>query len=255
MILWTVDLLGMFRVKDATNATRSFQTEDEMKLLVYLLYFNQRPHLNKRITDMLWPSLGPEQRHSIFHTSLNRLQQQFSTQEGSAILCRGDKVKVDIRYFSVDILRIKMSIQQANQCQNVQRRLSYLEKIVQKDYGTLLSQFDDGWLVSERLQWHTLYLTVLHRLVVTCLELKRTSAATAYAQLAVNIAPYSERTHLDLIKAYIARGHAASAQRHYLEAKRIFNQDLKKTISPIADELMQRTDLCKTEVNGREIAT
>lgn len=245
MNIWTVKLLGRFQLKDSVKGIQVFLDQDATKLLTYLLYFHQRPHGCDQLANMLWPQLDLEQRKQVFQASLTSLQTVLTTTEGPVIQCQDNQLKLDIRYFSIDLLHIRKLIQQVNACTEPQQQLHYLKEIVQRDYGTLLNQFEENWIVLERRRWHALYIATLHQLVESCLQLKKLSAATAYAHLAVNTEPHSEQTHLDLIKTYVARGYHSSAQRQYSELTRIFNQDLKRSVSKVTDELMKKLGLCQ----------
>ncbi|EKU97204.1 transcriptional activator family protein, AfsR-like [Leptolyngbya sp. PCC 7375] len=243
MNTWTVKLLGEFQLKDSSNVTKNLASTEATKLLAYLLYFHQRSHPCVQLAETLWPHLTLSERRKAFQAALNSLKEPFSTAKEPVIVCHDNKLKLNIRHFNVDILEIKTLIHQARNSDDPQQQLIYLQQAIQRDYGTLLSRFEDDWIIAERRHLHSVYLAVLHQLIKSCLQLKKLSAATAYAQLAVNIEPYNERTHLDLIKVYMARGYQSSAQHQYAELQRIFNEDLRQPISQTATELIQKLGL------------
>ena len=248
MSTWTVKLLGEFQIKDSTNVTKSLTTPEAIRLLAYLLYFHQQTHPCVKLAEILWPDVSLEERRQRLQIALNALSQEFFTAKEPVIICQGNKLKLNIRHFDVDILNVKTLIQQANHCSTPQQKLIYLQQVIQQDYGIFLSQFEDNWILSERQHLHTLYLAVLHQLFKVCLQLRKLSAATAYAHLAVSTEPYSERTHLDLIKVYVARGYYASAKQQYEELKHIFNQELKRPVSKFSTDLVQKLGLHQTTV-------
>ncbi|MEM8613114.1 MAG: hypothetical protein AAGF93_13925, partial [Cyanobacteria bacterium P01_H01_bin.105] len=159
MTTWTVKLLGRFQLKDASNTPQPIRNQDAIKLLAYLLYFHQRSHACNQVAEVLWPHLDEVRRRNLFQKSLKLLYRQFSIAENSVITCQDGRLSLDIRYFNVDIISIKALIQQARSCSEPRQRLGYLMSIIQRDYGLLLSQFEDDWIVSERLHLHALYLT------------------------------------------------------------------------------------------------
>ncbi|ESA34047.1 atp-dependent transcriptional regulator [Leptolyngbya sp. Heron Island J] len=244
MSLWTVQLLGQFQLKDPAGITQPFRTQKTAKLLAFLVFFHEKSHSREQLADMLWPESPPERARNSLRVSLYSLRQQLSLQKNEVLFCNSDTVQINSQYFTVDTWQIEALLSQAKNCTKAHQRLSYLEKIVQRDYGLFLQQYDDHWITSERYYWQTIYLDTLHQLVDEFLEIGQYTVAAAYAQMAIKADPYAEQAHVDLMRAHVAMGRPVAARQQYLELKRLFQKELNLPLSDFVYDIAKKLGLC-----------
>ncbi|MFG6099932.1 BTAD domain-containing putative transcriptional regulator [Leptothoe sp. ISB3NOV94-8A] len=244
MSIWTLQLLGQFQVKNYAGVIQSFRTQKTAKLLAFLVYFYKTRHSREQLVDMLWPENSPENGRNSLRVSLHSLRQKLSTSQDEIIISNGDTVQINAQYFITDTWQISTLLNEAKNYTDSRQRLKILEKVVQRDYGTFLSQYDDDWIMPERHYWQTIYLDTLHQLVDSCLELNELTAASAYAHLAVKADSYAEQAHADLIRTYMAMGRPIAARSQYQELKRIFQQELNLPISDFIRDIAKQFGLC-----------
>lgn len=114
-----------------------------------------------------------------------------------------------------------------------------LDRLVDDLSRPLLPGWDDEWLILERERWDQMRLYALESLAQHFLALGRYLAAHQAALAATVVDPYRETAHRIAIEVHAAEGNIACAVKHYLDYRRLLQQELRVSPSPRMTELIR----------------
>ncbi|MGV9455916.1 AfsR/SARP family transcriptional regulator [Streptomyces sp. NPDC003635] len=114
-----------------------------------------------------------------------------------------------------------------------------LDRLVEDLGRPLLLGWDDEWLILERERWDQMRLYALEHLAQHFLALDRFLAAHQAALAATAVDPFRETAHRIAIEVHAAEGNVACAVKHYLDYRRLLQQELRVSPSQRMTELIR----------------
>lgn len=239
----SISLLGAMSAQGGNGQALGFRTDKIRALLAYLLLEEERPHQRHALAAMFWPEMSDALALKNLRQSLHRLQQAFaaSTPDLSTSLLvitrqtvqcrRPPKLVVDVHTFEA-----LLSATQAHQhrllhlCHDCLERLAQAVSLYQ---GELLAGFGlpgaagfDEWLLFWRERLQQRMIAALGNLAEAHTQRKETEAALPYAARLVQLDPFREEAHRQLMRLYVLRGEHAKALAQYESCRRLLQEEL-----------------------------
>ncbi len=255
----TIRLLGAMAAQAEDGQVIHFRTDKIRALLVYLLLEGERPHQRQSLATLLWPEMTDSLALKNLRQSLHRLQQALAahaptlsdsllTITRQTVQChRPPQLKVDVHTFEE-----LLSASEAHQhrllhlCHDCLERLAQAVALYQ---GELLEGFGlsdgtgfDEWLLfwRERLQHRV--IDALSNLTEAHGQRGETEAAFHYAARLVQLDPFREEVHRQLMRLYVQRGEHTKALAQYERCRRLLHEELGVEPAPDTTALYRQIE-------------
>ncbi len=206
---WTLQVLGGFRLTDATGAEIAMPARLDRALLAYLALFQGQRHARPKLATLLWPNRS-EALHSLSE-SLRNLRKALGDSDGKVIAHKADPLVCDLSLMTVDALAFGRSV-----ASGTRESLERAEAIYA---GDLLDGFDsrsdefDRWLAPERERLRDGFIDCLIRLAKLREEAGEFQPAISTAQRVLKLDELQEGAHCALMRLYLKTGHQREARR------------------------------------------
>jgi serine/threonine protein kinase/two-component SAPR family response regulator len=237
-----VSLLGPFRVVlDGEPVTR-FEADTARALLAYLaLHSRMRaPCRRETLAGLLWPEQPEtEARHNL-RQALSRLRTAIGDREADPPLLlisrkaiqlnpEGD-VEPDVATFDGLIAACEEHAHRdLETCPACVQRLGEAADLYRDELlagFTLNSAPFEEWLLVEREQRHRQILEVLHHLAAHHTKAGTYGQAARYARRQLDLEPWRETAHRQLMRALASGGQRVAALRQYEQCQRVLEEEL-----------------------------
>ena len=221
-----ISLLGARAVVDgATGEVRS-RSSRTLALVAYLARQAGTPQPRSRIAAAFWPASSEQQAHTNLRREIHQLRSALGDDRSLLVTttdltwCDVPTARVDLRVFQVARDRVLES--RPGDVTVVEHGSAALSAFT----GELLPGVYDEWVLAER-----------ERLVADCVEVcavlsgaadraGRPDLALAAARRRVELAPFEETGHRDLIRLHARRGDRAAAVSAYHRCAQLLDQEL-----------------------------
>lgn len=222
-----ISLLGSFRLSHCGSPVDI--PSREQKLLALLALRGQTSR--SRLAGILWPEATEARALASLRTSLWRVQ-HVAPEVLIAMGCTVEvdrRVRVDAREF-VDHATSTLQYDRAHPP----------PKLEDVSHGDLLVDWDDDWLTSDRERMRQLRLHLLEALSERLSRDGRFGLALEFALAALSQDVLRESAHRAVIRAHLAEGNMAEAQRAFSRCVMVLEQELGVEPSSTTTELLPR---------------
>src|SRR5438876_768777 len=231
----TVKVLGGFSMV-ATSPVR-FATHKTESLFVYLLLSGQAVSRD-RLAGIFWPNATEERARRNLSTALWRLKSVTQSIPEIWIDVSGDSVRLRCETVEIDAVRFRSLVESLPGLDGHSRTTTMAE--AERLYnGDFLDGFPDEWCEDERRYLRTLYGRLLRQLVETSKTSGEFVQGIRYARRLVEIDPFDEESHRELMLLYHLSGDRGAAMAQFEATKRILQEELGTQPSPASVELYQ----------------
>lgn len=235
-----INMLGEFSLTYNDNVVddNGSRSKKLWMLLEYLLVFRGREVTQNEIIDLLWPDEDVTNPANTLKVLIHRIRQmldQIGLDSKRLIVSRrstyswqndGVKLVVDTDLFE-DLCR------KAEAVDDPEDRLNYLLRAISLYKGDFLPKTAyEVWAVPICTYYHGIYIKIVKDAVVLLKERKRLDDIIRICRNAVQIDPYDEALHINLIEALADSGRYREALSHYESATKMFYSQFGITPSP-----------------------
>ena len=211
-------LVGRRGIRVGTKPDRSFVTEAD------------RAHSREKLAALLWPDMSDQAARSNLRYALSNLRKAIGDAYASEPFLCISKQTVQLNLdgnLDVDVLTFSRQLAQSPSA------LSHLEEAIRVYQGDFLDGFYIGsdsafeeWVVLKREQLRRQALETLHRLAQTYRENGDLANALSAAWRLVDLEPWSEESHRELMLLLGLSGRRAAALSQYETCRRLLAQEL-----------------------------
>jgi predicted ATPase/DNA-binding SARP family transcriptional activator/predicted negative regulator of RcsB-dependent stress response len=242
-------LLGSFTAAVAGHPPAVFPTDKVRALLAYLALEGAPPLRREVLAALFWPEQPETAARQNLRQSLYRLRKLLNKHEenlSSELLIASQKkiglnkdwLLLDAAVFMEHIAAVgahdHLSLASCPSC------LAQLESAVELYGGDFLSglflpdalQFEE-WLVTRRERFHREMLQTLSVLADAFEQLGDNKKAYIYARQQIDLEPWREAAHRQLMRLLILEGERGKAIAQYQQVRRILDEELG--VSPVAE--------------------
>ncbi len=188
-------------------------------LMAYLL-MARRPLHRLRLCEIFWD--GPSDPRGELRWCLSKIRGVLDERHVSRVRSDRDFVAIDLSGLDVDALALDQAAETALAGSDV-ADLERLSSVMEGDFldGLTAEQLPlfDAWLAAERERYRILHARLLSRIV----ELLPVASAQRFSKLRtlIELQPYDEAAHRDVLEAFAATGRLAEGDAHLAQATRL----------------------------------
>jgi DNA-binding SARP family transcriptional activator len=214
-----VRLFGPFRV--ARNGEEvGLPASRKVRALIAYLVMAPRPVHRAKLCELLWDV--PDDPRGELRWCLSKIRSALDGPSRKRVKTEADWVAIDASTLEVDALWVTRRVEAAASGGD----LDLLKQLAGKFEGEFLEGFEadrvplfEAWLLGERQRFQRMHAGVLSR--ITAL-LPSTDEALPYLRKRLELLPYDEAVHRDLLAALAASGCYAEGEAHVEGATRLF---------------------------------
>jgi len=223
-------LLGPLQITLTGEPVTSFESDKVRALLVYLVIEAHRPHRREVLAGLLWPDWPDRAARKNLRNGLANLRQAIGDRHATPpfLLITRETIQfntasdywLDVAAFKTLVEADQSAVRQLEEAIALYRG-SFLEGFFLKDSPA----FEDwSLLVRERLQRQA--LAILHRLAGYCEQRGEYEQAQSYAWRQVELEPWQEEAHQQLMRALALGGQRSTALAQYETCRRLLAEEL-----------------------------
>ena len=248
-------LLGKFELLSAGGTPLPVRSDREQALLAYLAVERRQPHRREFLASLLWPEVTEEQARNSLRVNLHRLRKTLEdqAQQENIVLATRETVQfnpqtnvwIDASVFLELVGGVEAhthkSLEDCAAC------LADLEEAAFLYQGTLLggwSLFDsqpyNEWLLLKQEWLHRRALDALSLLTDSYERRAQWTQAESYARRQLELEPWREEAHRQLMHILAKRGERTAALAQYEIGQRALMEELGVAPSSETADLYQR---------------
>jgi DNA-binding SARP family transcriptional activator/predicted ATPase len=222
-----VRLLGSFQVSLDGEPVTGFRSDKVRALLAYLCVEMARPHRRERVAGLLWPELPERSARSNLRHALTNLRTLLGERDSASPFLIATRQTVQIDPDSnvwVDALVL------ADQAGG---DLAALEQAVDLYRGEFMEGFSladspdfEEWVLFQRERFQRLMMEALTRLAEGLEAQDELERALAYARRQVDMDPWREKAHRQVMRLLALSGQRAAALAQYESCRHILAEGL-----------------------------
>jgi TolB-like protein len=237
-------LLGNFKLANDAGVVATITSRRARALLGYLAFAPDRSASRERLCGLLWSDRGDAQARSSLRQCILEIKTSLAPLGVDMVFANREEVALEHGCFATDIARLECAIA-GNDSVAVVGQLTALgtfQLLEDQDIGGLYSE----WLDQARARFEqTLASSVLGH-IETCCAHEDWAAATSVADAYLQRDPLDERIVAAAIRADVAQGASASAQRRFRWLKSALSKELGVEPSALVQEAFAKSDALKT---------
>ncbi len=223
----SIFLLGPFQVTLDGHLVTGFESAKVKALLAYLVAEVERPHARETIAGLLWPDYPHRSALNNLRSALANLRQSIGDRQAQP----------PFLLISRDTLQFNTASNYSLDLSGLQdlpgRSIDQLEQAVSAYRGTFLDGFSLGdspafeeWMLYKREQVNRQLLEALQSLAVHYEERGEYQQVITHARQAMELEPWFEEAHRQLMRALAFSGQRSSALMQYETCSRVLMQEL-----------------------------
>jgi len=236
----SLSLLGPFQVTLDGQPVTGFKSNKVRALLAYLAVEADRPHRREVLAGLLWPEWPDREALSNLRYALSNLRRVIGdrTAEPPFLLITRDTLQFNTASdHSLDVADFERQIadgqQQIADQKDLQSAIRNLQSAIHLYRGSFLEGFSvsdsaafEEWALFTREQIGRQVSSALHRLAATYEQRGQYEHAQSYAWRQVELEPWDEAAHQQLMRTLALSGQRSAALAQYETCRRLLAEEL-----------------------------
>ena len=218
-----------------------FESDKARALLAYLATESEQPYHRERLAGLLWPDFDDQSARTNLRRVLSNVRQVIGdrTSDTPALIIAGQTIQLNTAHVWVDIHAFQEKIAADN--------LAQLEEAVAIYSGRFLdtlsikdSNLFDEWLTLTRSQLQQQMMRTLQQLARSYEQQGDREKAAAFSRQQLNLEPWHEPAHRQLMRLLASNGRRAEALKQYEACRSQLAQELGVTPEPTTITLYEQ---------------
>nr|WP_290666495.1 BTAD domain-containing putative transcriptional regulator [Ardenticatena sp.] len=232
-------VLGPFHVTRQGKPVTNFRSDKVRALLVYLAIEHDRPRRRDELAGLLWPDMSDQVARRNLRLSLHRLREALGDEQSHSLFfemtrdmvqCRPDVLWVDALAFETLALTVQHHSHEAiESCTTCMEHLTKAVELYRGDFleGFCLKECPDfsEWMTLRRERWHAFAMLALFWLAEYHRHRGHLEMARRYAQRQIELEPWREEAHRQIIDILARLGQRSAALAQYETCRRILAEE------------------------------
>jgi DNA-binding SARP family transcriptional activator len=229
-----VYLFGRFEARRDRRPVPGLRARKVQEFLSYVLLSKQRPIQREKLADRLWQHVDSRYAKKYLRQALWQLQRAYDAEAGAG---DGPLLVVDQDWVGihadapiwVDARELELAFESAIEVPTGELAPLLRERLrsaVGLYTGELLEGWYYDWCVYHREAYRSMYLTLLHRLMVDAEATSNWEAGLMYGRKALQEDRASERTHTLMMRLHHLAGDRTAALRQFELCETALREDL-----------------------------
>jgi WD40 repeat protein/DNA-binding SARP family transcriptional activator len=223
----SLSLLGTFQAMLDGRPVTGFESNKVRALLAYLAAEADRPHSRQTLAGLLWPDYPDRSALNNLRSALANLRQAIGDRQAEPpfLIITRDTLQFNL---ASDVALDVSALQGLSGL-----KIDQLERVIDAGRGSFLEGFSLGdsppfeeWVLFRREQINRQTLEALQRLAVHFEEAGDYHRASLYARRRLELEPWGEETHRQLMRALALSGQRSAALAQYEACCQLLKQEL-----------------------------
>lgn len=260
----TVNVLGEPQVLLDDVPIQSFESDKVRALLAYLVVESDRPHSREALIGLLWSECTEEAaRHNLSQALFNlRLALGDHTAKPPYLLISRSSIQFNQESdYSLDLALFNNLFARGDKKRNQENAVSALEKMVDLYQGEFLKHFYiadstefEDWIVVQRETSRQQMMSALTYLANEHELLGDYQAACRYAEKQLNLDPWREEAHYQIMRFLALDGQRSAALAQFENCKNVLATELGVEPSAKTRELYEQIRLGTLQVKDKSLS-
>lgn len=251
-----INLLGSFQVELDGRPVTAFATEKARALLVYLAVESFQPHRREHLAALLWPDQPEERARHNLRQALSSLRQAIGDSDGASkqfLLVERETLQFDLQSdTALDVGEFAALAEQIRRhrhdgperCLPCVRRLQRMAMLYRGDFLADFSMSDselyEEWVLLQR-EWARRLASEAFATLADYSERRGELALSRdYARRLVEVEPWHEEAHRQLMRLLLAEGKRSAALAQYEACRRILETEFAAKPTVETQQLFER---------------
>ena len=229
---WNVRLFGKPSLQCYGKPWSGSDATVAMEIFLFLLSHRRIVHNRETLASLLWGECSTYQSRKHLRQTLWRLRScdSLPLKMKRTFLLSIDKDHIqlnpEIEYW-VDTELFEQTYLQTKGCQNSDETNNQrMREAVQLYRGGFLEGYWYDWCLFERERFQNMYMTMLDKLIESCLCRKSFEEGLDYGERILRLDPASERTHQQMMRLHHLSGNRTAALRQFERCGRQLKEEL-----------------------------
>jgi DNA-binding SARP family transcriptional activator len=257
-----VSLFGRFEARCDKRQAPGLRARKVQEFLSYMLLSRQRQIQREKLADRLWPQVDSACAKKYLRQALWQLQRAYETEaapgDGPLLVVDQDWVGIHVDApLWVDAHELERAHESAVDAPPGELAPLLRERIrsaVSLYRGELLEGWYHDWCVDQREAFRTMYLSLLHHLMVDADATGNWEGGLVYGRRALHEDRASERTHVLMMRLHLLAGDRTAALRQFEMCEAALRRDLnvvpQESTRRLHDLIRDRGEAAGTETTG-----
>jgi DNA-binding SARP family transcriptional activator len=226
-------LLGPFQVTLDGKPVTGLRSDKVRALLAYLAVEAERPHRREKLAGLLWPDWPERSARASLRRALANLRQVIGDREAMPPFLHISRQTIQFDSASDAWIDVTAFIHLLEARGPLQQTIRQLEEAVELYRGSFLEGFSIGdspafeeWALINRERLHRLVMEALHNLAGCHEELGEYERALQHAWRQVDLDPWREKAHRQLMRLLALSGQRGAALAQYETCRRLLSEEL-----------------------------
>lgn len=270
----SLSLMGPFQVTLNGVPATGFESDKARALLVYLVVESERPHTREKLAGLFWPDWPEDLARRNLRHGLSNLRKAIGDRQASPPFLQITRQMIQFNMASdywLDVAVFKLIVDQlpSHPKLSESRLIIQLEEAVKLYRGPFLDGFSlkgsaafEEWLLLSREQLQRKMLTTLAQISGYYERYGEYKAACDYAWRQVELEPWREEGHQQLMRLLALNGQRSKALAQYDTCRRLLAEEIGvepavETLAlyeAIRDGNLSRDALKPGIIKGRELS-
>lgn len=245
MGLLSVQLLGRFSITHEGAEITAVETRKSQELLCYLLMYRHRAHSREALANVFWSNTPTMQSRANLRKALWQLQSELGesmVEELMLVSTEWVQIKPGAAIW-LDVSVIECAFAEVRRFSGEEMSDDHAQMVsdaVSLYRGELLDGWYQDWCLFERERLHTIYLSLLDRLMGYCEYHQEYERGLTYGTELLRYDRTREQTHCRMMRLHSRAGNRASALRQYDRCVAILTDELDIGPSAPTTDLYER---------------
>ena len=239
-------ILGGFQVSLDGQPVTGFESDKTRALLVYLAVEAERAHRRERLAGLLWPERSETTARSYLRRVLANLRRVIHDHETAPPFLRIDRQTIQFNQESDYWLDFQTLLPALQPDESGQIPIKELEQAIGYYEGTFLEGFSlpesiafEEWMLLQREQVERGMQDGFQHLVSASEQRGEYCQAISFARRWVDLVPWDEGAHQELMRLYFQNGQRSQALAQYTRCRQLLWDELGVTPSAETEILYQ----------------
>ncbi len=223
-----ISVLGSFQVSGSSNIRCNFESNKARALLTYLVIERNQPHNREQLSELLWPENPPQSafgnlRYALAH--LRKVIGDAAAQPHYLLISRESLQFNSLSDYELDVEAFT-DLLQTGDIKNLEQAVTLYEGDFLAGFPSINSNPFEEWLILKREQFQRQAIEALRLISKHYEQAGEYQQVLHYAHRQVELEPWLEEAHQQLIRALALDGQRSAALAQYENCRRMLAKEL-----------------------------
>jgi len=223
-----ISVLGSFQVLGSSNIRYKFESNKARALLAYMVIERNQSHSREQLIKLLWPENPPQSalgnlRYALAH--LRKVIGDADAQPHYLLINRESLQFNSLSYYELDV-EVFTDLLQTDEIENLKQAVALYQGDFLAGFPSINSNPFEEWIILKREQFRRQAIEALHLISNHYEQAGEYQQVLHYAHRQVELEPWLEEAHQQLIRALALDGQRSAALAQYETCRRVLANEM-----------------------------